>query len=287
MAEQLAEHPDNAGTSPPLRILIVEDDADLAAMLGRWVRDHYGDAVDVSLAHSIEEGKTVLADLPTVDVVLLDRHFPQGSGDDLLNTLQRDFDPIVVMITGVEPNTELIRLPVADYLVKPLERGSLIKRLALLEKLDTSGALEAYANARKASLLEFHLDEPDDDPLFRRFAARWSYDRLEAAATSDRVYVYELYLDDAAHRDRVEVSLAGTLAGDLADLIAEGALVPVGELVPSGDELAWIDTGRGGDPPDDGYVIYEFADDMPEQYVDPTVDVDSRPVERELEQAYR
>lgn len=288
MVEQPVESPETEEEAPSIRILIVEDDADLAAMLARWVGDHYDEKANVRIAHSIPEGSAILAELPTVDLVLLDRHFPQGTGDDLLDTLHQHFDPIVVMITGVEPNTELIRLPVADYLVKPIDRGALIKRLALLEKLATAGAIEAYANARKASLLEYHLDNPEAEPLFRRFAARWSYDRLEAAATTDGVYVYELYLDDTAeHRDGVEVSIAGTLDGDLGTLVAEGILLPVGELVPSGDELAWIETDRVDTPPEDGYTIYEFTGDVHERYVDLSADEDSRRLERDLEHAYR
>lgn len=266
-------------------VLIVEDDENLAALMERWIREHYGASVDVRVAHTIDEGNRTLAALSSIDVVLLDRHFPAGTGVDLLDTLHAQFDPIVVMITGVEPDTELIRFPVADYLVKPIERQSLIKRVALLEKLATSGSLDAYSNARKASLLEFHLDDPESDPLFRRFAAQWSYDRLEVAASAEGVYVYELYTGDRA---AVDVSIVGTLSSDLGAAVARGALTPIGEVVATDDRFVWIDIERDEvvDPPAEGYVVYAFSDASPEQLVSSSAVADRVTIERDLESAY-
>lgn len=278
---------DEAGS--PRRILIVEDDEHLASILERWVLDHYGDAAEVHVATTIEEGRAELSELATLDVALLDRHFPRGAGDDLIEPIRARFDPIIVMITGVEPKTELIRLPVHDYLVKPIERPELVKRLALLEKLETSGALDAFADARKASLLEFHLEDPEGDPLFRRFAARWSYDRLEVAAGPNGTYVYELYIDDADDVSHpIRVSVIGTLDEDLEDLVGDEELEPVGELVPSGRELAWIDVDRREvvDPPPNGYVIYSFASDVPEAFVTANEVANGHEIERDLERAY-
>lgn len=287
------DHPDEKGTpgdlTPHHHFLIVEDDTELAGLLARWVNGHYGDRVDVHIAHSIEAGIQLLGELSQLDVVLLDRHFPQGTGEDILDTLHQRFDPIVVMITGIEPNTELIRFPVADYFVKPIDRSALIKRLSLLEKLAASGSLEAYTNARKASLLEFHLDDPDADPLFRRFAARWSYDRIEVAATVDTVYVYELYVqDDSVETAGVNVAIIGTLVGDLSDIVDRGELVPIGELVETANGHAWIDIDRNEvvEPPSAGYVVYEFTGDLPEQFVAAGEVTNQSTIERELEQAY-
>ncbi len=274
----------------PRCVLVVDDDEDLANLLGRWVQEHFGPSTDVHLAHTIQEGEEAIDRLPTLDIVLLDRHFPEGTGDQLVDGLRDDFDPIIVMTTGVEPSTRLIRLPVDDYLVKPIERAPLVKRLSLLEKLKASGVLQEFANARKATLLEFHLDEPDEDPLYRRFAARWDYDRLEVAASGDGTFVYELYTDgDGTDRGQhVEVSVIGGLDSPLRELVEEGTLVAVGELVPSGAELAWIDVDRPRytDPPDGGYAIYEFTVDVPEARIDRTDVSKSLAIERDLETAF-
>lgn len=275
---------------PGRHVLIVEDDEDLSELLALWIRGHYGEATSVHVASSVDEGTERLSSLPRLDFALLDRRFPQGSGDALLETVSVRFDAIVVMITGVTPEEGIIRLPITDYLVKPIDQERLIKRLALLEKLKASGVLTEYTDARKASLLEYHLEEPDEHPLFRRFAARWSYDRLEVADAGEETYVYELYLGRNGQDEdgRVSVSVVGSLAGDLADLVSAGELSPVGELVPSGPRHAWIDANRDDfiEPPPDGYVIYEFTGDGPEQLVTLGASEESRTLERILERTY-
>lgn len=282
----MADAPSSKSGLGPTHVLIVEDDEQLARLIGRWVKEHYGDDAEVHLANSVEGGSERIADLSEIDVVLLDRHFPSGTGVDLLDQLYDRFDPIVVMITAVDPTTELIRFPVADYLVKPIDRPGLIKRLALLDKLNTSGALDAYSDARKASLLEYHLDDPDADPLFRRFAARWTYDRIEVAAGSEAVYVYELYTNAGVG---VDISVAGILDGDLETLVADATLRPVGEVIPSGNGYAWVDVDRQDaiDPPSDGFVIYAFQHEIPEEFVTTSHVEDASAIEDALEDAYR
>jgi len=76
--------------------------------------------------------------------VLLDRLLPDGSARDLLEILPCQFDVITVMITAVSPGSDLIRLPVTDYLVKPVDKETLVTKLSLLEKLEGATALDAY-----------------------------------------------------------------------------------------------------------------------------------------------
>lgn len=278
--------PPESGGDPDRQVLIVEDDRDLANLLATWIRTHWGDFVTVHIATTVEEGMERLTGLPTVDIVLLDRRFPEGSGDSLLDTLRSRFDAIVVMITGLEPETGIIRLPVTDYLVKPIDQQTLLTRLSLLEKLETAGVLDAYSDARKASLLEFHLDDPASDPLFRRFAARWSYDRIEVVDSGEAGYVYELYL--GAREGEIGIKIVGTVRESLATLTEDGILRPVGELIPSGEGYAWIDINRdsSSDPPEDGFVIYEFSVETPEEFFDSEPVHGTDRIERLLEQTY-
>ncbi len=267
------------------QVVIIEDETELAELFAVWTRKHFGDQAEVHQAHSVGQGEDLLQRLHRVDVVILDRHFPSGSGDQLLQRIAAEFDAIAVVITGLSPEPDIIRLPLTDYLVKPIDEETFAKRLSLLEKLKTAGVLTAYTNARKASLLEYHLDDPAAHPLFRRFAARWSYDRLEAIDTGSAVLLYELYLahDDDPAGD-ISVSIVGSLAGELEELIALGDIKAVGEIVPTGDEYAWIDVQRSGpvEPATDGFVIYEFAVDDPERHVSP--ETPSEPAElRRLE----
>ncbi|WP_226481326.1 response regulator [Natrinema amylolyticum] len=256
----------------PRHVLIVEDDEDLAELLSVWTRACFGRDARIRVAHSVADGRAQLDAQGTLDVVLLDRRLPDGAGRDLLDSITNRFDAITLMITAVSPESDIIDIPIDDYLVKPIDEETLVTKLSLLEKLDAANALEPYTDSRKASLLEFHLDAPKENPLFRRFAARWSYDRLEIAVVDGRPVVYELYTGGrrAGDDDReVHVSIAGTLAAAVDPLLEAGEIEPVGELLPSGDGFAWIRAnGTGPIESDDGAIaIYGFTCETPERYV--------------------
>lgn len=266
----------------PRRVLIVEDDEELADLLRIWAEDCYGRDARIRVAHSVAEGKATLESQSALDIVLLDRRLPDGSGRDLLDPLTGEFDAITVMITAVAPDSDILGLPIDEYLVKPIDRETLVTTLSLLEKLDAAAALKPYTDSRKASLLEYHLDTPAENPLFRRFAARWSYDRLEIAVVGDRAIVYELYTggETGTAGDReVHVSIAGSLAPALDSLLEGGDVEPIGELLPSGDDYAWIEAdGPGPIEPDDGAIgVYGFTCETPERHV--TTDDGRRPTE--------
>lgn len=268
------------------QVLIVEDDDQLAELLSFWIDEHSLATNTITVSTTLEEATEDLGKLGSLDLVLLDRRLPEGMGDELLATITAEFDPIVLMITGVQPTEGLIRLPITDYLVKPVDEGELVERIALLEKLDAAGVLAEYTEARKAALLEHHLDDPSSSPLFRRFASRWDYDRLEVAITETDDYVYELYLGDG---DTVSVSIVGHLTTSPTELVDGGSLTHVGDVIPTGDWYAWVDAPSGGDLsiPDSGYAVCEFVDDTPETLIEP---IDGRPpgdVARSLESAYR
>lgn len=269
------------------QVLVVEDDEQLAGLMAHWLDGHSLVTDEICFASTVTEASEVLSTVGALDLVLLDRRLPEGMGDELLSTITDEFDPIVLMITGVEPSESLIRLPITDYLVKPIDEATLIKRIALLEKLQAAGVLGDYTDARKAALLEYHLEDPSASPLFRRFAARWDYDRLEAAVTDDGSYVYELYLGDDG--DQVSVSVVGHLAAPADQLLRDGTIRQVGEVVPSGDDHAWIDATPDGSlaVPDDGYAVCEFVDDTPEDFGEPIEGPVPDAVARALEAAYQ
>lgn len=266
---------DPSGDVPRFRIFILEDDEDLVDLMDAWLHRQYADDVSVHSAHSLEAAETVLEDLYTLDFAIIDRSLPDGDGDELLDVLISRFDPILVMITGTTPGPDLISLPIHDYFVKPIDEERLIKGLSLLEKLAAANSLEAFTDARKASLLEYHLEDPDSNPVFRRFAARWEYDRLEIAVHGDESIAYELYIggpgagSDPEH-SAVHLSVAGGLNTDVESLLAAEAIAAEGELVPSGDgEYAWVNRRPTEliDTSDGTIGIYRFTCQVPEQYL--------------------
>lgn len=267
------------------QILIVEDDKELAGLLSHWVTGVQTVDTSVSVATSLPEATERLGQLGHLDVVLLDRRLPEGMGDELLGTITAEFDPIVLMITGIQPEAGLIRLPVTDYLVKPIDEAVLVKRLSLLEKLTADDALEAYTDARKAALLEYHLDDPASSPMFRRFAARWEYDRLEVAIDDAGTYLYELYTGEEG--ENCSVSIIGELTQPARSLVETGHLTQVGEIVPSGDGHAWIDVEATDlSVPEDGMAVCSIDEDVVDSVTSMRSIADAGRIETILEGAY-
>lgn len=100
------------------RVLIVDDEKEVADAYALRLRGE----CSVATAYGGREALSVIED-ETVDIVLLDRHMPDISGDDVLATLaERAFDGRVVMVTAIDPEFDVLELPFDDYLCKPITR---------------------------------------------------------------------------------------------------------------------------------------------------------------------
>lgn len=145
--------------SEPLKILIAEDDPQIAEIQRRFVERIDGFEV-IGISHSTRDAQDML-DVFQPDLVLLDIHFPDGSGLDLLKTLRSsDAQTDVIMITAakeVDSLSEALRLGVFDYVLKPL----------VFDRL--SGALNQY-RAHKTTLSNQanELSQQDVDQLLSR-----------------------------------------------------------------------------------------------------------------------
>src|SRR3954471_9339248 len=115
-----------------MRLLVVEDDAKLAAALGRGLR-HAGYAVDIATA-----GGAALSDAAGGDyaAIVLDLMLPVVDGLEVCRSLRRRgcWAP-VLMLTARTHVTDRIRgldAGADDYLVKPFDFGELLARLRAL-----------------------------------------------------------------------------------------------------------------------------------------------------------
>ncbi|WP_435346780.1 response regulator transcription factor [Haloarchaeobius sp. HRN-SO-5] len=109
---------DREGDRPT--VLVVDGEEKLADMYTLWLRANY----DV---RTVYDGEEALGELDGVDVVLLERHLPDQSGDQVLEAVQRrTADVSVVVVTGVEPSFTILELPFDDYLCKPVRHGDLV-----------------------------------------------------------------------------------------------------------------------------------------------------------------
>jgi DNA-binding response OmpR family regulator len=126
--------------SRPVRVLVVEDDEEIAQVLQRSLRL---DGYEVKLAgdgvRALEEAHAFLP-----DVVILDLGLPRLDGIDVARRLRDGGDDVpILMLTArdaLESRVEGLDVGADDYLVKPFERQELLARLrALLRRRPPRG----------------------------------------------------------------------------------------------------------------------------------------------------
>jgi len=126
--------------SRPPRVLVVEDDDEIAQTLQRSLRM---EGYEVRIA---SDGVAALDDahafLP--DLVVLDLGLPRLDGIEVARTLRANDDVPILMLTArdaLEARVEGLDAGADDYLVKPFERQELLARLrALLRRRPPRGA---------------------------------------------------------------------------------------------------------------------------------------------------
>jgi two-component system copper resistance phosphate regulon response regulator CusR len=116
----------------PMRILLVEDEPDAAAMLARGLRER-SYAVDVAA-----DGDAALLAVSDndYDLVILDRLLPGRSGIEVCRTMRTDGDrtPILMLTArgAVADRVEGLDAGADDYLGKPFELDELLARVRAL-----------------------------------------------------------------------------------------------------------------------------------------------------------
>ncbi len=122
------------------RVLVVEDDAEIAGALRRSLRL---ESYDVSLAGDGEAALERAADFEP-DAVVLDLGLPRLDGVEVCRRLRAGSDVPILVLTardGVESRVEGLDSGADDYLVKPFERQELLARLrALLRRRPPRGS---------------------------------------------------------------------------------------------------------------------------------------------------
>ena len=132
-------------------VLIVDDETNIADTYARALSTEYS----VQTTYSGERALETLDD--DVDVVLLDRRMPSMSGDEVLSEIrERDVDCRVVMVTAVNPDTDVIAMSFDEYLVKPVRAEQLRKTVErmLARKEQDEQIQQMFATASKLATLE-------------------------------------------------------------------------------------------------------------------------------------
>jgi len=101
------------------RVLLADDEKEVADAYALRLEG----VADVTVTYSGTETLSVVDPSEPPDVVLLDRHMPDRSGDDILKELREyEMHTRVIMVTAIDPGLELLDLPFDDYLCKPVKR---------------------------------------------------------------------------------------------------------------------------------------------------------------------
>jgi DNA-binding response OmpR family regulator len=153
-----------SNTTPISRLLLIDDDARLTAMVGDYLRNA-GFQVDTAL--TLADGRARLQ-AESYDALLLDLMLPDGDGLDFTRSLRADARtrrlPLLMLTARGEPMDRIVGLELGadDYLPKPFEPRELLARVkALLRRAQPTvaaddvlvfGRLEIDLGAREARL---------------------------------------------------------------------------------------------------------------------------------------
>jgi len=114
-----------------MRLLVVEDNADLLLTLKDELRTHYS----VDTAGTALEGR-YLAQVNSYDLIILDVGLPDGDGVTLCKTLRAGGLRVPILIltgqTDVEAKVRALDIGADDYLTKPFQLPELFARLRAL-----------------------------------------------------------------------------------------------------------------------------------------------------------
>src|SRR5262247_2292052 len=117
-----------------MRVLIVEDDAELARIIAGGFEEHH---IETVAAGTYQAGLE-RAGLGTFDVIILDVLLPGGSGFDLCATLRRrSIVTPILMLTAKDAVDDRVRgldAGADDYLTKPFAFRELVARLHALAR---------------------------------------------------------------------------------------------------------------------------------------------------------
>lgn len=197
----LLRHPHTRNEGMSERILMIDDDSALAAMLAEYLSQR---GLTVSVAGSLAQGETLLA-AQSFDALILDGMLPDGDGLDLCRSLrQRSQLPILMLTARGEEIDRIVGLELGadDYLPKPFNPRELLARLRSLLRRAQMGAPPAGESLRFGRLeldrgaVEVRLDGRPLNLTAHQFSLLWTL-ASHAGRVLSRETLLELARGDA------------------------------------------------------------------------------------------
>ncbi|MEV6617640.1 response regulator [Streptomyces sp. NPDC051051] len=145
-----------------IEVLVVDDDTRVARVNAAYVEKVPGFHV-AGVAHSAAEALRQVAQLPRLDLILLDHYLPDETGLEVVQEIRgRGHQADVIMVTAARDVTTVqaaMRQGALQYLVKPFTFAGL------------RGKLEAYAELRRTLDSRVEAEQADVDRIFGALSA--------------------------------------------------------------------------------------------------------------------
>ncbi|WP_372738439.1 response regulator [Neptunomonas sp.] len=154
-----------------IRIVIAEDDQQIAEIQKRFLERIAGFEL-VGIAHSLEDAEDLI-DVLQPELLLLDIHFPTGTGLDLLRKLRaRNSSVDVILVTAakeVDSLREALHGGVFDYILKPLVFERLQETLDRYHQhLEKFQAMQTLGQSDVDTILPYSTTATSNDGLETR-----------------------------------------------------------------------------------------------------------------------
>lgn len=222
----------NPSSDQPKRILVVEDEPHLAAVLCDYLKAAGYDAE--SVADGLQVMDTSRRWRP--NLVLLDLTLPGADGIDLCRALRADSDVPVIMVTArVTEVDRLLGLEVGadDYICKPFSPREVVARVTAVLRRYENGAIAAPKglkideNGYRAALHGQWLNlTPVEFRLLRTLAGApgrvWSRDQLMNHVYTDYRVVTDRTIDSHVKNLRQKLAEAGAAGDPIASIYGVG-----------------------------------------------------------------
>ena len=158
-------------TSALPRALVVDDEKEVADAYALRLRG----LCDVQTVYD-GPGALRATEEAAVDLVLLDRHMPGMSGDEVLAALtDRGYNGRVIMVTAIDPGFDVLDMPFDDYLCKPVDREDIravIRHQCTILGYELLGEYFSVESKRQVIAAEIDTDQRADHGEYQQTSAR-------------------------------------------------------------------------------------------------------------------
>lgn len=129
-------------------VLIVEDERMVAEVLSEYLTDTH----DIRYAETGQEALSVYTD--DIGLVIVDRRLEGMSGDEVARRIRSQNDQeLILCVSGVEPDDDIVELGFDDYIHKPVEDKELTNRIGLLfNRVELDSTAREYLSVRSKQL---------------------------------------------------------------------------------------------------------------------------------------